>query len=153
MGLCPGRRNSIRSSFPITSANGSRHGAVSRAREFSSRGGLMNGHALGSSLATPRESGFASRQDVPAVEVRDLTKEFGAAPALDNVSLAIQPGEFFSLLGPSGCGKTTLMRIIGGFENPPSGEVRIGGRGIANEPPLRRPTNLIFPQFALVPLS
>jgi spermidine/putrescine transport system ATP-binding protein len=88
---------------------------------------------------------------VPAVEVRDLTKEFGAAPALDNVSLAIQPGEFFSLLGPSGCGKTTLMRIIGGFEKPSSGEVRIGGRVITHEPPYRRSTNMIFQHFALFP--
>ena len=111
----------------------------------------MNGHAIGSSLATPRESGSASRQGVPAVEVRDLTKEFGAAPALDNVSLAIQPGEFFSLLGPSGCGKTTLMRIIGGFESPSSGEVRIGGRVITHEPPYRRSTNMIFQHFALFP--
>ncbi len=61
----------------------------------------MNGHAIGSSLATPRESGSASRQGVPAVEVRDLTKEFGAAPALDNVSLAIQPG--FSKVNSSHC--------------------------------------------------
>jgi ABC-type Fe3+/spermidine/putrescine transport system ATPase subunit len=111
----------------------------------------MNGHALGSSRATPLGSGSMSREGVPAVEVRDLTKEFGAAPALDNVSLAIQPGEFFSLLGPSGCGKTTLMRIIGGFESPSSGEVRIGGRVITHEPPYRRSTNMIFQHFALFP--
>jgi spermidine/putrescine transport system ATP-binding protein len=85
------------------------------------------------------------------VEVRDLTKEFGAVPALDNVSLAIQPGEFFSLLGPSGCGKTTLMRIIGGFENPSSGEVRIGGQVVTHDPPYRRSTNMIFQHFALFP--
>jgi len=111
----------------------------------------MNGQALGSSRATPLASGSLSREGVPAVEVRDLTKEFGAAAALDNVSLAIQPGEFFSLLGPSGCGKTTLMRIIGGFESPSSGEVRIGGSVVTHEPPYRRSTNMIFQHFALFP--
>ncbi len=60
-------------------------------------------------------------------------------------------GEFFSLLGPSGCGKTTLLRIIGGFETPTSGDVRISGRSALADPPYRRRTNMIFQHLALFP--
>ncbi len=62
-----------------------------------------------------------------SVEIRGLTKRFGAVAAVDGVSLDIRRGEFFSLLGPSGCGKTTLLRMIGGFELPTEGSIRIDG--------------------------
>ena len=70
---------------------------------------------------------------------------------LDDISLEVRRGEFLSLLGPSGCGKTTLLRIIGGFEDPTAGEVRIGGIDAAGLPPYRRRTNTIFQHLALFP--
>jgi spermidine/putrescine ABC transporter ATP-binding subunit len=87
----------------------------------------------------------------PAVSVADVQKSFGSVVALDSVSLDIQRGEFFSLLGPSGCGKTTLLRIIGGFEEPDGGGIRIGGRDVSADPPYRRRTNMIFQHLALFP--
>ena len=86
-----------------------------------------------------------------SVSIRGVLKQFGGVTALDHVSLDIKRGEFFSLLGPSGCGKTTLLRIIGGFEDPDEGEILIGGRNAANDPPHRRRTNMIFQHLALFP--
>ncbi len=86
-----------------------------------------------------------------AVSIRSVLKQFGAVTALDHVSLEIKRGEFFSLLGPSGCGKTTLLRIIGGFEDPDSGEILIGDRNAAADPPYKRRTNMIFQHLALFP--
>ena len=85
------------------------------------------------------------------VELVGVTKAFGGSAAVDDVSLAIRPGEFFSLLGPSGCGKTTTLRMIGGFEQPSRGEIRIKGAPMAGLPPNRRPTNMVFQQLALFP--
>ena len=87
-----------------------------------------------------------------AVSIRGVTKSFaGGVTALDDVSLEVHRGEFLSLLGPSGCGKTTLLRIIGGFEEPTRGEVLIGGRNVLGDPPYRRRTNMIFQHLALFP--
>lgn len=86
-----------------------------------------------------------------AVSVRSVLKRFGVVTALDRVSIDIKRGEFFSLLGPSGCGKTTLLRIVGGFEHPDAGEVLIGGRNVADDPPYKRRTNMIFQHLALFP--
>jgi spermidine/putrescine transport system ATP-binding protein len=86
-----------------------------------------------------------------AVAVRGLTKRFGKTVALDETTLDIKRGEFFSLLGPSGCGKTTLLRIIGGFETPSSGDLLIAGRSALGDPPYRRRTNMIFQHMALFP--
>jgi spermidine/putrescine transport system ATP-binding protein len=86
-----------------------------------------------------------------AVSLRGVSKAFGGVRALDEVSLDVRRGEFLSLLGPSGCGKTTLLRIIGGFEDPTSGDVVIGGRSVLADPPYRRRTNMIFQHLALFP--
>jgi spermidine/putrescine transport system ATP-binding protein len=86
-----------------------------------------------------------------AVEVHAVSKRFGTTLALDDVSLAVRPGEFLSLLGPSGCGKTTLLRIIAGFESPTSGRVSIDGADMTGQPPYGRPTNMIFQHLALFP--
>ena len=86
-----------------------------------------------------------------AVSVSAVKKQFGEVLALDHITLDIRRGEFFSLLGPSGCGKTTLLRIIGGFEDPDHGDVRIGGRNVTADPPYRRRTNMIFQHLALFP--
>jgi spermidine/putrescine transport system ATP-binding protein len=86
-----------------------------------------------------------------SVEIQDVTKRFGDVAAVQNVSLNIIKGEFFSLLGPSGCGKTTLLRMIGGFELPTEGVVRIGGKDVTYDPPYRRPVNMVFQSYALFP--
>ena len=80
-----------------------------------------------------------------------VTKQFGDTVAVDDVSLQIDGGEFFSLLGPSGCGKTTTLRVIGGFVYPTTGEVSINGEIMAETPPYRRPVNTVFQNYALFP--
>ncbi len=86
-----------------------------------------------------------------SVEICDVTKRFGEFVAVDHVSLHIQKGEFFSLLGPSGCGKTTLLRMIGGFEFPTDGAIRIGEKDVTWLPPYKRPVNMVFQSYALFP--
>lgn len=85
------------------------------------------------------------------ITLTSVTKQFGETVAVDDVSLKIEDGEFFSLLGPSGCGKTTTLRIIGGFVHPTVGEVRINGEVMAETPPYRRPVNTVFQNYALFP--
>ena len=89
----------------------------------------------------------------PDVDVRlkDVTKRFGHLVAVDRVTVDIAKGEFFSLLGPSGCGKTTTLRMIGGFELPDEGEIRLGGVNVAGLPPYRRDVNTVFQSYALFP--
>src|SRR4029453_13799204 len=86
-----------------------------------------------------------------SVEIRQVTKRFGALAAVDAVSLDIRRGEFFSLLGPSGCGKTTLLRMIGGFELPSAGQIRIDGVDMTHSAPYERPVNMVFQHYALFP--
>jgi spermidine/putrescine ABC transporter ATP-binding subunit len=85
------------------------------------------------------------------VELRAVTKRFGALTAVDSVNLRVRKGEFLSLLGPSGCGKTTSLRMIAGFEQPDEGEILIGGRDAVGLPPYKREVNTVFQQYALFP--
>lgn len=85
------------------------------------------------------------------LEIVGLEKSFGSFKAVNRVDLTIPEGEFFSLLGPSGCGKTTLLRMLGGFESPTSGEIRQGGKRIDQLPPNRRQFNMVFQRYALFP--
>ena len=87
------------------------------------------------------------------LELRGVTKTFrgGRAAAVNDLSLAIEEGEYLTVLGPSGCGKTTTLRMIGGFEYPDSGQIVLDGRDIADDPPFRRPVNMMFQDFALFP--
>ncbi|HZQ49116.1 MAG TPA: ABC transporter ATP-binding protein [Candidatus Dormibacteraeota bacterium] len=85
------------------------------------------------------------------VRLVNLTKRFGTFTAVDGINLEIPAGMFFSLLGPSGCGKTTTLRMIGGFEQPTSGQVVLDGVDIANTPPNRRHVNTVFQSYALFP--
>jgi len=91
----------------------------------------------------------------PLLSIQHLSKAYGTTRALDNVSIDIQPNEFFALLGPSGCGKTTLLRSIAGFEAPDSGDITINDdKNVTNLlalPPNKRPVNLMFQSYALFP--
>ncbi len=74
-----------------------------------------------------------------------------ALAAVDDVSLDIEPGEFFTLLGPSGSGKTTCLRMIGGFTMPTAGQIRIHGEAVGDQPPYLRPVTTVFQDYALFP--
>ena len=84
------------------------------------------------------------------VELRDVTKRFGETIAVDNLTLQIRDGEFFSLIGPSGCGKTTTLRMVAGFEQPSAGTIFIGGRHVEGIPAHRRPVNTVFQNLSLI---
>jgi len=92
-----------------------------------------------------------SNMSVGQIILSSVTKRFGDTVAVDDVSLQIEGGEFFSLLGPSGCGKTTTLRIIGGFVHPTSGDVYINNEQMHETPPYRRPVNTVFQNYALFP--
>ena len=87
----------------------------------------------------------------PEIQLLDLEKRFREVLAVDRISLEVGSGEFFSLLGPSGCGKTTTLRMIGGFELPTGGRVLLRGRDVTNDPPDKRPVNMVFQNYALFP--
>jgi iron(III) transport system ATP-binding protein len=92
---------------------------------------------------------------VASVELRGLTKRYGSAAVVDNISLHIAHGQLVCLLGPSGCGKTTTLRLIAGFVEPSGGEIRVGDKLIsspaATVPPERRNMSMIFQSYALWP--
>jgi spermidine/putrescine transport system ATP-binding protein len=90
-------------------------------------------------------------EPTPCVELRSVTKRFGELVAVDDLSLAIPEGDFFTLLGPSGCGKTTTLRMVAGFEEATNGRVLIDGDDVAGVPPYKRPTNTVFQSYALFP--
>ena len=90
-------------------------------------------------------------KQVPSVELIHVTKRFGEIVAVDDLSLMIREGEFFSLLGPSGCGKTTTLRLIGGLENPDDGDILINGVVVNDHPPYERSSNIVFQNYALFP--
>jgi putative spermidine/putrescine transport system ATP-binding protein len=87
----------------------------------------------------------------PAIELREASRAFGPVVALDRVSLAIVPGEFFALLGPSGSGKTTCLRLIAGFDQPDGGQVLLDGEDVTDAPPYARNVNTVFQDYALFP--
>ncbi|MFN2595482.1 MAG: ABC transporter ATP-binding protein, partial [Actinomycetota bacterium] len=85
------------------------------------------------------------------VRLDHVTKAFKETVAVRDLSLDIEPGQFFSLLGPSGCGKTTTLRMIGGFEEPTTGRVFLGGRDVTDLPPYKRDVNTVFQSYASFP--
>lgn len=99
---------------------------------------------------TERPQARESEQSV-AVDLAGITKRFGDFTAVDDVSVRIREGEFFSLLGPSGCGKTTMLRMIAGFEDPTEGTVSVAGEPMRGVPPYRRPVNTVFQSYAIFP--
>ncbi len=86
-----------------------------------------------------------------AVELRAVSRHFGTVRAVAGVSLAIEDGEFFSLLGPSGSGKTTCLRLIGGFDLPSEGTILLHGEDASRRPPYERDVNTVFQDYALFP--
>src|SRR5215468_9871182 len=88
---------------------------------------------------------------VGRIEIVALTKRFGEVTAVDNISIDITGGEFFSMVGPSGCGKTTTLRMIAGFERPDEGEIRLDGADMSATPPHKRSVNTVFQSYALFP--
>ncbi|OYR47175.1 ABC transporter ATP-binding protein [Halorubrum sp. Ea8] len=93
----------------------------------------------------------ASVDAPPAVELDGVTKRYGDTAAVDDVSLRVREGEFFTLVGPSGCGKTTSLRLIAGFEEPTAGTVRFFGESVAGVPPEDRDVGVVFQNYALFP--
>jgi putrescine transport system ATP-binding protein len=87
----------------------------------------------------------------PYVRIERVTKKFSDVYAVDDVSLAIFQGEFFSLLGGSGCGKSTLLRLLAGLEYPSAGRIHIDGVDVTDLPPYHRPVNMMFQSYALFP--
>ncbi len=85
------------------------------------------------------------------IQIDGVVKRYGDVAAVDDVTLEVPPGAFVSLLGPSGCGKTTLLRLVGGFETPDGGTVRIGDADVTRRPPQDRPTAMVFQSYALFP--
>ncbi len=90
-------------------------------------------------------------QDMRLIELKGISKSFDGTEALSDVNLYIRKCEFITLLGPSGCGKTTMLRIIGGFEFPTTGQVMFEGKDITRVPPYRRRVNTVFQKYALFP--
>jgi iron(III) transport system ATP-binding protein len=85
------------------------------------------------------------------VEIRRVALSFGATQVLKDISVSVEPGEFFALLGPSGSGKSTLLRLIAGFNRHQAGEVLIGGRDVTGTPPWKRDVGMVFQNYALWP--
>jgi spermidine/putrescine transport system ATP-binding protein len=85
------------------------------------------------------------------LELRNLTRRFGDFVAVDDVSLTIESGEFYTFLGPSGCGKTTILRMIAGFDLPDAGQILLDGEDLADTPPEQRPVRTVFQNYALFP--
>jgi spermidine/putrescine transport system ATP-binding protein len=85
------------------------------------------------------------------LEIQNVSRRFGDFTAVDQVSIAIEAGEFFTLLGPSGCGKTTLLRMIAGFDLPDGGRILLNGEDLADRPPEQRPVRTVFQSYALFP--
>ena len=100
--------------------------------------------------SAPNAAAIAGPGDV-LLEVRNVAKSFGRREVLNHISLEIAPGEFLTLLGESGSGKTTLLRLIAGFEEPSSGEIRMGGERLDTLPPYKRRVNTVFQSYALFP--
>jgi putative spermidine/putrescine transport system ATP-binding protein len=104
---------------------------------------------MGTSLASLRDGDTHVMS--PVVTVERVTKRYADIVAVDDLTLEIADGEFFSMLGPSGSGKTTTLRLIAGFEQPTSGHIRLMGRDVSSLPPFDRDVNTVFQDYALFP--
>jgi len=96
-------------------------------------------------------SGQAKEAVGPVIALQGVSRRYGPIAALQDVTLAIAAGEFFSLVGASGCGKTSTLRLIAGFDQPQEGRILLQGLDVTGAPPHRRPVNLVFQNYALFP--
>src|SRR5712671_1899830 len=97
------------------------------------------------------ESAVAGKASGAQLRLRQLTKTFGAAKAVDQISLDVPAGAFVSLLGPSGSGKTTTLNLIAGFLTPDAGDILLDERSIADVPPHKRDIGMVFQSYSLFP--
>jgi thiamine transport system ATP-binding protein len=98
---------------------------------------------------TRRRGGSAGDRTAAGVELAGVGVSFDGVRALEDLSIAVAAGEFFTLVGPSGCGKTTALRTVAGFETPDAGHVRIGGAEVTGTPPEQRGVGIVFQHYAL----
>ena len=111
-------------------------------------------HETGEAQAAATVAGAGGPAGAPggtSVSLRNLTRAFGAARALNEMSLEIAPGELVALLGPSGCGKTTALRIVAGFEYADAGQVLIDGKDVSGVPAAKRDMGMVFQSYSLFP--
>ncbi len=108
-------------------------------------------NANSATLATADNTILSARGEGTAVAFEGVVKDYGANRVLHGVDLAIEPGEFVSLLGPSGCGKTTALRVLAGLERADGGTVRIGGADVSGVPTNRRDLGMVFQAYSLFP--
>ena len=85
------------------------------------------------------------------LELKNISKSYGSTTVLENISFKINNNEFFTILGSSGSGKSTIIRMIGGFTKPSSGEIIFANKNINDEPIFKRPFNTVFQDYALFP--
>jgi spermidine/putrescine transport system ATP-binding protein len=100
---------------------------------------------------TPKFLNWRIDMNDAIIELNSITKKYDGEIVLDDITLSVKRNEFVTLLGPSGCGKTTMLRMIGGFETPSSGEIYFDGSLINNIPPFKRQLNTVFQKYALFP--
>src|SRR5579862_9155518 len=92
-----------------------------------------------------------TREAGASVEFIGVTKSYGTSPAVHDLNLQIEPGEFLTLLGPSGSGKSTVLMLLAGFVDPSAGEIRVDGRNLSRVPANRRNQGVVFQNYALFP--
>lgn len=97
------------------------------------------------------DDGAGEMNRSPQIEFRNVTKMYGAVPAVRDLSLSVRRGEFLTILGPSGSGKTTTLMLLAGFEAPSAGDIMIAGHSVAAVPSYRRDQGIVFQSYALFP--
>ena len=112
----------------------------------------MPASPAGSPANTSAQAVEQAADQAPDLDIRAVSKRYGAFAAVEDLSFQVRRGSFFSILGPSGCGKTTLLRMVAGFIEPDAGDIVIKGASMRGVPPNRRPVNMVFQHLALFPM-
>jgi len=114
-------------------------------------GSVVAGGGTTMDAPSGRSPAASDGRDAPAVRLSGIRKTYGDVVAIEDLSLEVRSGEFFTMLGPSGSGKTTTLRVIAGFEPADSGRVELHGLDVTGSPPYERPVNTVFQDYALFP--